>query len=170
MADISARTASALGQIEVQRGSDIASTRFATAQANQLSFQNKTAIRSGEIDTMGADVPGTQDYSAEIGGLFAALGSLFASQPGEAGTAQATGTGSGRSFGLAFQPASGGAAGATPAPTSSGSLPLYGYGGTGVSQPTPFGSYTKPIGTLGLSLQDLIAYRHASAGMVRGGR
>ena len=103
MAEISARSADALSQIEQRRGLALQGARASLAQQSQMDFRNLSDIEMSRMEVLGADVPGSSNYAEPIGALFGALGALWPSGGGSG----PTGSGQFDPSGLATPPGSG---------------------------------------------------------------
>lgn len=79
MSDIAGRSAAEVAALEQRRGGALAAARGALAQQHNLNYSNLRDITNSRMEVMGADVPGSRDYSDAIGGLFGALGALWPS-------------------------------------------------------------------------------------------
>jgi hypothetical protein len=77
MAEISARSADALSQIEQRKGLALQGARASLAQQSMMDYRNLSDVEMSRMEVLGADVPGTEDYSQPIGALFGAIGALW---------------------------------------------------------------------------------------------
>lgn len=104
MAEISARSADALSQIEQRKGLALQGARASLAQQSMMDYRNLSDVEMSRMEVLGADVPGTADYSQPIGALFGAIGALWP----QGGGSGPTGSGQFNPSGLPYAPSSGG--------------------------------------------------------------